>query len=194
VTDATAVAGDPIPANSEVIEVRIAELQRLFNAIDPSALPMRDLDPKIEQFIVDWGAEAHGDRSLALLVIVDGPAVPSDEAARTGETVRRFFALRANATRRRLRRLFQVGRVSLLIGLVVLAAFTGVGQLIASRLRSGLGEVVRESLSIAGWVAMWRPLEVFLYDWWPIRAEARLYDRLAVMPVRVRFAPGSTPV
>ena len=27
-------------------------------------------------------------------------------------------------------------------------------------------------------MAMWRPLEVFLYDWWPIRAEARLFDRL----------------
>ena len=32
---------------------------------------------------------------------------------------------------------------------------------------------------------MWRPMELFLYDWWPIRAEARLADRLAAMPVRV---------
>jgi hypothetical protein len=38
---------------------------------------------------------------------------------------------------------------------------------------------------IGGWVAMWRPLEVFLYDWWPIRAEARLFDRLSAMAVRV---------
>ena len=30
-----------------------------------------------------------------------------------------------------------------------------------------------------------RPLEVFLYDWWPIRAEARLMDRLSAMAVRV---------
>ena len=47
---------------------------------------------------------------------------------------------------------------------------------------------LRESLLIGGWVAMWRPLEVFLYDWWPIRAEARLYDRLAAMPVRIQYA------
>lgn len=44
---------------------------------------------------------------------------------------------------------------------------------------------MRASLSIAGWVAMWRPMELFLYDWWPIRAEARLFDRLASMPVRL---------
>ena len=45
--------------------------------------------------------------------------------------------------------------------------------------------VIQESLLIGGWVAMWRPLEVFLYDWWPIRREARLYDRLSEMPVRI---------
>jgi hypothetical protein len=35
---------------------------------------------------------------------------------------------------------------------------------------------------------MWRPLEVFLYDWWPIRSEIRLHERLASMPVQVRPA------
>jgi hypothetical protein len=34
---------------------------------------------------------------------------------------------------------------------------------------------------------MWRPLEIFLYDWWPIATERKLYDRLSVMPVSVRF-------
>jgi hypothetical protein len=53
---------------------------------------------------------------------------------------------------------------------------------------SGITEVLHESLSIGGWVAMWRPLEIFLYDWWPIRAEARRFDRLAVMPVRLSYA------
>jgi hypothetical protein len=52
----------------------------------------------------------------------------------------------------------------------------------------GIVDVLRVSLSIGGWVAMWRPMEVFLYDWWPIRAEARLFDRLAAMPVRISHA------
>jgi hypothetical protein len=51
-----------------------------------------------------------------------------------------------------------------------------------------LAPVLRECLIIAGWVAMWRPMEVFLYDWWPIRAEARFQDRLAAMPVRIQYA------
>jgi hypothetical protein len=39
---------------------------------------------------------------------------------------------------------------------------------------------------------MWRPLEVFLYDWWPIRADARLFDRLSDMPVRIVYTSGNT--
>jgi len=52
---------------------------------------------------------------------------------------------------------------------------------------------LRESLLIGGWVAMWRPLEVFLYDWWPIRLEARLYDRLSAMPVRIVYRDDTKP-
>jgi hypothetical protein len=47
--------------------------------------------------------------------------------------------------------------------------------------------LLREGLLIGGWVAMWRPIEIFLYDWWPIRAEARLFDRLSTMPVRIAY-------
>jgi hypothetical protein len=36
-------------------------------------------------------------------------------------------------------------------------------------------------------ISMWRPLEVFLHDWWPIRNEVRLSGRLAAMPVRIRY-------
>ena len=36
---------------------------------------------------------------------------------------------------------------------------------------------------IAGWVAMWRPLEIFLYDWWPIRRRIRVLGKLSAMPI-----------
>jgi hypothetical protein len=41
----------------------------------------------------------------------------------------------------------------------------------------------RESLIIVGWVALWRPLEIFLYDWWPIARSRQLYKRLAAASV-----------
>lgn len=55
------------------------------------------------------------------------------------------------------------------------------------------GELLRQGLVICGWVAMWRPLEIFLYGWWPIRREARLYDRLSIMPVRIAYSGTAEP-
>jgi hypothetical protein len=53
--------------------------------------------------------------------------------------------------------------------LTFLAAALAASDLIGSASQSGFANVFREGLLIGGWVAMWRPIEVFLYDWWPIR-------------------------
>lgn len=171
---------------SRLIEVRVADLKQLFNAMDPSPFREKDLDPEAEEFIVGWARELPRDAPLGLLVYLDRPAGLPEEAAILRDAVRVFFSHRAETSRRRLRQLLRVGRTSLLIGLVFLAVTVAAGDLIANVVRGQrLGEILRESLLIGGWVAMWRPLEIFLYDWWPIRSEARLCDRLSAMPVRV---------
>ena len=112
-----------------------------------------------------------------------------DEAALLGDAIRQFFSGRSTAARRRLKLLFRGGRVSLLIGLAFLTGAFVTSQLIGRLLQANsFGELLRESVLIGGWVAMWRPIEIFLYDWWPILAEARLYDRLAAMPVRIQYS------
>ena len=177
------------PDGSCVIEVHVVELRQLFNSMDPSPFRERDLAPDAEAFIVEWSREAPTPGPLALLVHVDRPAGRSDEEALLREAIHQFFAGRAEASRRRLQHLFHVGRISLVIGLAVLAACIAVAELVVSSTGgSGFGQVLHQSLLIGGWVAMWRPLEVFLYDWWPIRADRRLFDRLAAMPVRLTYA------
>ena len=42
---------------------------------------------------------------------------------------------------------------------------------------------------VIGWVALWRPVEMYLYDWWPLRRESRLLERLSRMPVSLRSLP-----
>jgi len=45
---------------------------------------------------------------------------------------------------------------------------------------------LRESLTIAGWVAMWRPIEIYLYEWWPLRHNGKIYEKMSRMKVDVR--------
>src|SRR5258706_1375036 len=189
-----ASAGDPIPPKCSVIEVHVGELKQLFNAIDPSPFRDKDLDPKAEEFIVGWAKELPRDATLALVVDLDREAGLSDEAAVLRDAIHEFFSQRSEAYGRRLRELFRVGRTSLLIGLVALTGAIALGDFLANLMKgSRIGEIVRESLTIGGWVSMWRPLEVFLYDWWPIRNEARLSDPLAATPVQIRYANAAGP-
>ena len=51
------LAGDAVPDDCPVIEVRVAELRQLFHSNDPSPFRERDLDPAAERFIVDWSRE-----------------------------------------------------------------------------------------------------------------------------------------
>ena len=186
--------GDPIPPKCAVIEIHVGELKQLFNSIDPSPFRNKDLDPDAEEFIVGWAKDLPRDVPLALVVDLDREAGLPDEAAVLRDAVHEFFRQRAATYRRRLRELLRRGRTSLLIGLTVLAAAIGIGDFLATIMKtSRIGEILRESLTIGGWVSMWRPLQIFLYDWWPIRSEAQLSDRLAAMPVRIRYLNAKSP-
>lgn len=186
------VARGPIPPKCEIIEIRLAELNQIFNRMDPSPFQDKDLDPKAEEFIVGWAQEVSRNAPLALSVHLDRTEGLREEAAVLRKSIREFFSNRALASRRKLRQLFRVGRTSLVVGLAFLAACVVGGDLIANAMSGNrLGEILRETLLIGGWVTMWRPLEIFLYDWWPIRDEARLYDRLSAMPVWIE-CPSNT--
>ncbi len=187
-------AGDPIPPKCQVIEVHVRELNQLFNAMDPAPFRERDIDPDAEEFIVDWAREIPAHMPLALLVHLDRRAGLPEEPAILRDAIREFFSQRAQASRRRLRELFRRGRTSLVIGITFLAVSLLLGDILARLLgERRVGEILRESLLIGGWVAMWRPMEVFLYDWWPIEGDARLADRLSTMPVRISYETDASP-
>ncbi len=58
-------AGDVLPSPGKIIEVRVSELRRLFNSMDPSPFRNRDLDPSAEEFIVSSGKELPAMRRSA---------------------------------------------------------------------------------------------------------------------------------
>lgn len=169
----------------ETLELRLGEARQLFLAIDAAPFRERDLDPRAEEFIVGWAQELRRDAPLALEIHLERPSPAGDDASVLGAAVADYFHDRAQAARRRLREFLRTGRTSLVIGL----AFNAIMLMLADQFSEQRYGIIHDSLVIGGWVAMWRPIEIFLYDWWPIRAEARLHDRLAAMPVRVVAAP-----
>jgi hypothetical protein len=110
----------------------------------------------------------------------------SPEARELDAALTRYFDYRAQATARELRELFRIGRRALSIGLTVLSLCVITSQAVTARLTSSLGRFLDESLTIFGWVANWRPIEIFFYDWWPIVRRRNLYRRLSSAQVELR--------
>ena len=174
------------PAHHDRVEVRLRELPQLFNSMDPSPFSDRDLDAAAEDFIVGWARELPHQDELELVVHLTTTPDPA-RAAGTPDAVRHYFSDRAALKDRELRLLLRRGRFSLAVGLLFLAACFGVGELVGHGQGESWREFVQLGLHIVGWVAMWRPLEIFLYDWWPVRNDRELMARLARMRVRLEL-------
>jgi hypothetical protein len=170
------------------IQLRVGELRQLFNSIDPSPFLERDLDPDCEEFVLAWARELPPDRGLEVAVQVQRERPGDDERRQVTNAFQAHFQRSVDLQSLRLRRSAREGRLSLAIGLAALFACIGSAALLPFGRLGAFGEVLRESMIIAGWVVMWHPLEVLLYGLWPLARERRLLERLAAADVTVTSA------
>ncbi|MGB5904972.1 MAG: hypothetical protein WBF99_07735 [Xanthobacteraceae bacterium] len=171
----------------DLIEVRVDKVAQLFHTLDPFPFRERDLDQDVEDYIVGWARELPRSDAISIIVYLPEIELKVGGVQDVGEAFRRYFASRSVAIQHDLNELFRIGRKSLAIGIAILVGCFASAHLVAGYLPDpSLKNIVGESLLILGWVANWRPLEIFLYDWWPVAQRQRLYRRLAEAPVELR--------
>ena len=171
-------------APTQPINLQLRELAQLFNSMDPSPFQDRDLDADAEEFIMSWARELPPRSELELVIHLATPP-PQERTVEVEQAVQHYFNERSMMKRREFRVLMRRGRTSLMVGLLFLGACLGLAEFVDKIGHSTLASLIEQSLTIGGWVAMWRPLEIYLYDWWPMRDEYRALDRLARMRVRL---------
>ena len=93
--------------------------------------------------------------------------------------IHRHFCYRREQSQKKLKRVLQYGWRMLFIAFGLLAVIFSLTE-IALYLKpdNRLVLFIRESFIILGWVALWRPLDLLLYDWYPIKRNINLYYRL----------------
>jgi hypothetical protein len=169
-----------------VIEIRINSVAQLFNSFDPSPFKARDLDDNAEEFIVGWAREFPVSTKLRIVVHLSPQECETDGARTLAESVSQHFEYRADVMRRELTELFRSGRRYLLVGLSIFAICHLAAEVVHTSFSGTFSEGVEQGLIIIGWVANWRPFELLLYDWWPLRRRIRLYERLATAEIEVK--------
>ena len=186
--------GDEIPLDSHIIEIRIRSLDQLFDSRDPSPFIAQDLDDDAQRYIVGSACEISRRLNLALAIHLSSPPPSPSDLRDVGEAIREHFTRQSGFADLRLRDLIHDGWISLTIGLAFLSAALAVASALGPWAETHTAaSILREGMIICGWVAMWRPLQIFLYDWWPIRDDRRLFDRLSRMPVQIVPPPAAPP-
>jgi hypothetical protein len=115
--------------------------------------------------------------------------VPADEVVRADTitaAIRSYFEKCRGDEQRRMSTIFWEGRIALIIGLAVVLVGNVLGQSIRAAFTGQFAVAVANGLEIFGWVAMWKPAELLLYDWIPVRRKRNLLARLASMDIEFR--------
>jgi hypothetical protein len=179
----------PIEARTEgapLIQLRLQSESQFFDSLDPTPGPGKDLAPRVEEYLVESLSELRSAAPPLLEIHWDASSRVPGDSAYLEAAIRGHFLRRSRVLQRQLRDLLRRGLMSLVIGLGFLVAVVGAAQVVGRMLdNTAWGPLIRESLLILGWVAMWRPLEIFLYDWWPIMGARRLHERLGRATVRM---------
>ena len=167
------------------LDMRVNELAQLFNSMDPTPFHSKALDREAETFIESWARGFSPKTSFHLTIHLQHMPPEGDPTWLATGAIHHHFADKADLVRRDLRGLFWQGRISLVIGLTFVALCLLAAEAIGKSGASTAHTIARESLTIVGWVAMWRPMQLFLYDWWPMARCISTYKALARAQVKV---------
>ena len=167
------------------LALRVREIAQLFNSMDPTPFLNKDLDPAANAFIETWASVYSSRSNFHITIHLEQWPDDGDPTGMLTEAIHNHFTYKAVQTRKSLKQLLMQGRISFAIG-IVFVSLCLLGANAIGRLGDNEGyNIARESLTIVGWVAMWRPMQIFLYDWWPLQKQIHLYVSLSHANIQV---------
>jgi hypothetical protein len=174
------------------IEIRLRKVAQLLDTLDPSPFREGRLAIGAEEYILGKVKDLPKNQPIRIVVYV-----PADEAARypsseISAVITSHFAYCTIAESKWIRELFRTGRRALLIGFATLSVCLFMAWHVSLNLPARpLTRILHESFVILGWVSMWKPVDIFLYEWLPLFRRRTLFNRLSVAEVVVRSSPAN---
>lgn len=169
------------------IDVGVQNIERLLDRRDPAPFRDRDLDPGLVDYLVE-AAEDLGSHVRLRVVFWLREEAPSHELE---AAYRAHFEDMLHGIERRNQQRLRIGTSALVVGLVLLVLLFSLAQLIERTVTGPVGRALAEGAVILSWIVLWRPVDVLLFDWIPVRQERRVVRKLFTADLQVRA--GSAP-
>jgi hypothetical protein len=175
------VTGASISQAPYVVELSVECCAELFDSSAATCLGYQAVHSDIVEHLLEKVAAAPRNAPMKLRLIL--PAEELVRADTTTAVIRAYFEkCRADASRC-IKRILWEGRIALCMGLVFLLFASALGEAIRATFSGQFAAAVASGFEIFGCVALWRPAELLLYDWIPVRRKRILLTRLATMEI-----------
>lgn len=170
------------------IDVRVKTVGQLFDNRDPMPFLERDLDDEVAAYVMECAEDVGNDPLRVVLWCEQSELTQAD----IQEAFRTHFEYALARARRRVRSAGRAARNGFLLGVGLMAALRVLSEVFVMQLAEGdARRILHEGLVIVSWVALWRPIELVLYDFWPVRAQRHVIERLRDADVVLRIGKPS---
>ena len=156
-----------LDAGKSCIDIQVRAAHQLFDGRDPAPFRERDLDEDAVEYILGALQDLPSKSEVKIVFWIGEPTaeVPKETIV---DAVRSHFAYEVERLNRLIREHIRHGKLALLLGVAILIVFLTMAELTLLLPTGHVRQILREGLVIIGWVALWRPLDLLLYEWWPL--------------------------
>lgn len=166
------------------VTLHLTDPRELFHAPEVDPFPgSAALESGMDRLVARLRGQSRGP--VRARIVLPAVEITPDLGARCREALQRYCRARIGQLDDQNASLWREGRATLGRGILFLAACM-IGSRIFGEpkyLPAFLGRFIDEGFIIAGWVALWYPLDVLLYQHWPVNRDRRIYQAIEAMEI-----------
>jgi hypothetical protein len=169
-------------AHIHEITLRLNDIRELFIAPEYDPFATHTLESSGLEHIAAKLKPTRLDRKLR--VVIHMPQAAGNQLInQTRAAIERYCRVRIDENRTELASLRWQGFKALQTGVIflticlALSAAAGAAEFLPEALR----DIFSEGFLIAGWVSLWHPVEILLYEWWPLWRQIHIHQHIMNM-------------
>lgn len=172
-----------IEGDTVIIEMGIEEPFDLYDDKDPSVLNLRDFRKEVQNYIIESIEEIPKSKKIKINIYFDKFSDDIAEVENLRQSFFDFFAFETKLRVHQIRIKIKRGFKSLAVGICFLFFCIIAAHFLGYSNKSLLSELFVEGLTVLGWVSLWTPLQVFLYEIWPLLENIKNFKRVLISSV-----------
>ena len=170
-----------------LIELRVKNPLQLFDARDPAPFRERDLDDDFIEYIMAALREFSISGPVKIVTYVESCETKDLPKESIRDAIHSYLSYQIELQTSSLKSFMKRAQLFLLIGLFILFFCISIAQGLTIPNPPGTMGILREGIIIFGWVSLWKPIELILFDWYPLFDKLRYYKKLLLTEVVIKF-------